>query len=147
MPARAAPAGIAAMEERSTAASRGRLRRLFGALRRTAWPIWPFMPLAAAAHDPAPTTCTACGGDHNCLVEWRGEGDSEWWIRMRCGDCGTYAELVIGDARAVELEAELGRQLGAMRCAADRLDSELMAAEVAAFTAALHADDVTAADF
>ena len=124
------------------------LRHVARALTRLAGPTWPLAPIPPqAATGDAATTCALCGADHRCPMEWGELDEAHWWVRSRCGDCGTWTEVVISNRQAATLDVVLHRQLDHIRAAADRLDAERMAEQVQAFTDALRRDLILATDF
>jgi hypothetical protein len=74
--------------------------------------------------------CEYCGRDFVVPVSWIDLDAERWWIRMRCGECGTTREVVLGDEQAHRFEADvdlgvrdLARSLsraGRVRCAPER---------------------------
>src|SRR4051812_11978337 len=48
-----------------------------------------------AAPDGRLIDCVACGTDYVCAVDWEETDDVHWWIRLRCGVCGTVREVVV----------------------------------------------------
>jgi hypothetical protein len=110
-------------------------------------PVSPLSPVPPATAADVPPTCPICRGDRTCPMDWGEIDDSEWWVLLRCGECEVWMEVVLSNAQAAEFDVALDRQIGQIRRAADRLDRERMAEEAAAFTAALRADLIVAADF
>jgi hypothetical protein len=128
---------------------RGPLRRALGAaIARIRGPYVPW-PHAAGRQKskPAVLDCPLCHSGLTCPMEWGIADEASWWILVRCGDCEVWNEVVISNDQAAMLDWKLDRQMAAMRQAADRLDTERMAAETQAFIRALQADAIVAADF
>jgi hypothetical protein len=80
-------------------------------------------------------------------MDWGELDQTQWWVQLRCGDCGTWSEVVLSNAQAAVLDVALDRQTAQIRAAADRLDAERMADAADAFVAALQRDLIVAADF
>ena len=103
---------------------------------------------------PAPETrrrpvlaCPACGSDRICPIEWDPAGDDHWWMLLHCGECLAWVQATVGNELAAELDVELDRQQAEIAGALATLEMERMAAEVEAFTTALHLDLFDADDF
>ena len=93
-------------------------------------------------------TCPCCDGELMCPRDWGTVDDAHWWLRLRCGDCELWTEIVITNEQASFLDCALDRQLAQMQQrAADLVDAERMAKEAAAFAHALQRDLIVAADF
>jgi hypothetical protein len=82
-----------------------------------------------------------------CPIEWEPLGDAHWLMAMRCGQCGTWLEMIVPNDVAAAMDVELDRQQTAIAAAADALERERMAAEAEAFIAALERDLIDADDF
>jgi hypothetical protein len=93
------------------------------------------------------TECRFCGADHVCPTDWEETDGTHWWIRLRCGACGMWREVVVCDEDAAVLDRTLGAQSDAIERAAARLDRERMVAQVEAFVAALERDLFDASSF
>ena len=68
-------------------------------------------------------------------------------MRLRCGQCGTYREVVVSNDAANRYEQELNRGMAEIAAAAARDDRERMGAEMRVFVAALEHDLIDAGDF
>jgi hypothetical protein len=91
--------------------------------------------------------CPACGTDRVCLVEWEESDDTHWWIRLRCGECAIWRDVVASDAEATQLDQALTRHAASIRRALVSLDLERMAAEVDVLVAALERDLIDPSSF
>jgi hypothetical protein len=123
------------------------LRHIASALARLGGSGWPLAPVPPVAAGPEAPTCPGCKGDRICPVTWETLDDDHWRVLARCGDCEAWTELVIANAQAAALDTALSHQIDQIRRAADRLDSERMAAQADAFAAALQRDLIVATDF
>jgi hypothetical protein len=116
-----------------------------GRLPGVAWPLAPIAPRRPSC--AAILTCPLCDGELMCPRDWGTIDDAHWWVRLRCGDCEVWTEIVITNAQASFLDRALDRQQAQIRRAAERLDAERMAEDAAAFARALQRDLIVAADF
>jgi hypothetical protein len=91
--------------------------------------------------------CPECKADSVYPVYWESFGEMRWWIALRCGACGTWAEVLVTNATAKRFDRELDRARDEMVLAADRLEHEIMSAQVDVFAAALDCDLIHADDF
>ena len=66
---------------------------------------------------------------------------------LRCAQCETYREVVIGNDVAKAYERDLERGMAVIAAALDRHDRERMTAEVEVLIVALERDLIDAADF
>ena len=124
------------------------LRHIAARLAKLAGPVWPVAPVAPVSAPSATIDrCSVCHGDHVCPMDWGEVDEAQWWIVSRCGDCGTWSEVVLSNEQAAVLDVTLDRQVAQIRAAADRLDAERMADQASAFVAALERDLIGAADF
>jgi hypothetical protein len=88
-----------------------------------------------------------CGDDFVNPVDWEPEGDSHWWMLLRCGACDTWREATVSNEVAARFDAELDRRLDILHRAWDRIDRGRMAAEVETMIQALRRGLIDAADF
>ena len=92
--------------------------------------------------------CGYCHDDYVVPVWIEDLGEERGWhLLLRCGQCETYRDVVVGDDTANAYERELGRGGAQIRRAVAELDGERMAAQVAAFIVALQRDLIDAGDF
>jgi hypothetical protein len=92
-------------------------------------------------------TCAMCSGDFVNPVDWEPVGETQWWMRLRCGACDTWREVTVPNTVAARFDLELDRRLDILARAADRLDRKRMAADVETMIEALRRGLVDAADF
>lgn len=91
--------------------------------------------------------CPECAADSVYPVDWEAFGETHWWIALRCGACATRAEVLVDNAAAQRFDRDLDRAQDQMVDAADRLELEIMSAQVEVFTTALESDLIHADDF
>ncbi len=96
---------------------------------------------------PDAVVCDACRSDAVALAEWDRHADGQWWAVLRCGDCGTWHDMVISQAAADRLDNALDAGLMAIAQDLEAIDRERMAAQADAFAVALERDLIDAADF
>jgi hypothetical protein len=92
-------------------------------------------------------SCPVCRSRLACPVDRNPSDDSHWHIDLRCGDCGFWWEMVIGDGRAARYDIELDQDRATIQHALRHLDLERMAFEVETFAVALSRDLNEPADF
>ena len=73
--------------------------------------------------------CPVCKSDYVVPVDWEPFGDERWWIFLRCGECGISRDVTVSDEVAQRYDAELQHSAAPILRAADRLESERVAAE------------------
>jgi hypothetical protein len=101
-----------------------------------------------APHRPAGLhVCTGCGGDFVNPIEWMPSDERHWWIRLRCGQCGSRREVVVTDAVAERFDRELDARMLRIADALDRIDREHMAVQAEAMIGALRRGLIDASDF
>ena len=91
--------------------------------------------------------CRICHDDYVVPVWWEEVDDEHWHMLLRCAQCETYRDVVIGNdvAKAYEQDLERGRaEIGA---SLKRSDRARMLAELPVLIAALERDLIDAADF
>lgn len=91
--------------------------------------------------------CSACGSDFVHPVDWRPLDDQQWWMRLRCGECGQSWEETVADCEAELYDRALDRAEHGMRRTADRLGREALEQEAEVFATALELDLIGAEDF
>ena len=80
-------------------------------------------------------------------VESEALDDGRWELRLRCGQCGTYRDVVVSDDVAKRYDLDLQRGMAEIAAALERHDHERMTAEARVFIAALRHDLIDAGDF
>ena len=74
--------------------------------------------------------------------------DHGWWdLRLRCGQCGTYRDVVVSGDVAKRYAVDLQRGMEEIAAALERHDHARMTAEAQVFIAALQHDIIDAGDF
>jgi hypothetical protein len=99
------------------------------------------------APDADLTLCRTCASDCVVPTDWKQQGESSWWIRLRCGACRASREVVVPDAAAQHYDLELDRGMGEIALTLHQLEREKMLAYAETFATALHLDLVDAGDF
>jgi len=110
-------------------------------------PLWFQRPRPRRAGDDELMLCRQCGSDFVSPVKWTERGESDWWMRLRCGQCGETREVVVSQGTADRYDRALDRSSDVIASTLSRLDRERMAADVEAFATALHLDLLDAVDF
>jgi transcription elongation factor Elf1 len=91
--------------------------------------------------------CLRCGSDFVSPLQWREQDETNWWMRLRCGQCGEVREAVVSQEVADRYDRALDRTSDTIGATLARLDRQRMTAEVEAFATALRLDLFDAADF
>ena len=73
--------------------------------------------------------CPSCGVDLMNPVSWHDVDESTWWMRLRCGACGSVREVEASNEEAQRLDADLDRGLATIAAAVSKLDRVEMAAD------------------
>ncbi len=94
-----------------------------------------------------PQVCLVCGADFVYPVHWHEHSDTHLWVRLRCGQCGTWREDTFSDAELDSFDRMLDEVCERMADEADRLHREWRSTEADAFAAALDRDLIDAGDF
>ena len=118
------------------AAKRGFLRTLTESMRRRG------PPSASDLH-----RCQLCYEDSVVPVEAEPLGPDLWEMRLRCGECGTYRDVVVSNAAARRYDRDLNRGTAEIATALQREEHERMRVEAQLFIAALDHDLIDAGDF
>jgi hypothetical protein len=91
--------------------------------------------------------CERCDSDFVNPAAWHERGETHWWIRLRCGECGVVREVEVSNEEARRFDRDLDRGQVKIAAAVARLDRERMIADCAALTAALERDLIDPGDF
>src|SRR5215210_2525645 len=91
--------------------------------------------------------CAVCGWHFVVPAAWAPHGAQHFWIRLRCGECGTVREVVIDDAAAQRYDRDLARGMGEIALTLKQLEHAHMAQEAEVLAAALRLDLIDAGDF
>jgi len=92
-------------------------------------------------------TCQRCRADYVVPVSWHELGDADWWIRVRCGECGFVREVAVSNDEAQRFDAELDRGMAKIASQLAGLDRARMIAESDALAAAFERDLIDPSDF
>jgi hypothetical protein len=116
--------------------------RFIELLRRMAGPKYPLpAPPGRLVH------CARCDSDFVNPVSWDERGETGWWIRLRCGECGAVREVDVSDEEARRFDRELDQGLERIAATVARLEREHMIADIEVLTAALQRDLIDPGDF
>jgi hypothetical protein len=99
------------------------------------------MPISAVS------TCVVCRARRVSPVACEERGSGWWWVRVRCGECGTFRQVVIDDAEAARFDMDLETGAEEIAAALAAFERECMLAEGRCWTRALELDLVDAGDF
>lgn len=99
-------------------------------------------PPGAGLHE-----CALCHDDFVVPVKAEALELGRWDLRLRCGQCGTYRDVVVSDGEAERYDLDLQRGMSEIAAALSREDRDRMAAEARVFIAALEHDLIDAVDF
>jgi hypothetical protein len=109
-------------------------------------PLWFQRPRHRRPEDEL-MRCAQCGSDFVSPVDWAERGETSWWMRLRCGQCGETREVFVSQETAERYDRALDRTSQPIASTLSRLERERMAADVEAFATALDLDLIDAADF
>jgi hypothetical protein len=91
--------------------------------------------------------CHLCHDDHVVPVRWEETDDEHWHLLLRCAQCETYRDVVVGNDVAAAYERDLQRGAAEIAATLDRADRARMLAELPILIGALKHDLIEAADF
>ena len=91
--------------------------------------------------------CQSCGSDSVIPTDWSEHDETAWWIRLRCGECGSGREVVVSDASATRYDERLQQGMDEIARALHRLEREQMIQDAETFATALELDLLDAEDF
>jgi hypothetical protein len=97
--------------------------------------------------DAALRICWLCRGDYVVPIDSRITDEEHWWLRLRCGQCGSGREVTITNDEAQRYDRELGVGMAVIERVVRDIDRESMEREVETLIAALRHDLVDASDF
>jgi uncharacterized Zn finger protein len=117
-----------------------------GAMKRMLMSVRRFVGRTRAMHGSL-VDCRCCGSDFVNPVSWQPQGESEWWMRLRCGECGFVSEVEVSNEEAERFDAELNRGMAKIASAVARLDRARMIVESDILAAALERDLIDPSDF
>jgi hypothetical protein len=91
--------------------------------------------------------CRVCHDDYVVPVWWEELDAERWHMLLRCAQCETYREIVVGNDVAKAYDRDLQRGMDVIAAALEKTDRARMAEEALVFIAALERDLIDAADF
>jgi hypothetical protein len=91
--------------------------------------------------------CASCGSAFVNPLAWREFGELEWWMRLRCGECGFVRDVEVSNEEAARYNADLDHGIAQIASAVARLDRQRMIAESDTWAAALERDLIDPGDF
>jgi ribosomal protein S27E len=91
--------------------------------------------------------CPACGSTLVYPVDWDRSGRAAWTLRLRCPECETRREVVLGRAAVEQFNRELYRGAQAIAREADHLMRRNFEDEVERIVVALEHDLILPMDF
>ena len=100
-----------------------------------------------APQDPSLNTCSHCPSELVYPVAWEEAGPSSWRVALRCPECEQVREGVFAQEAVDAFDEHLDAGTDALEADLRRLTRANMAAELARFAAALHADAILPEDF
>jgi hypothetical protein len=105
------------------------------------------VPAPGPGDDAGVRTCPACGSTLVYPVEWERSGESSWTMTLRCPECETRREVLLGRASVEQFNRELyhGAQLIARE--AERMSRRNFEDEVERIVVALERDLIQPMDF
>jgi hypothetical protein len=74
-------------------------------------------------------------------------GETHWWIRIRCAECGCVREVEVTNEHAQRFDRDLARRVKQIAVVLGRLDRERMISDSEAMTVALERDLIDPGDF
>ena len=91
--------------------------------------------------------CRLCHDDYVVPVWWEAVDDERWRMLLRCAQCETYRDVVVGNDVAKAYERDLACGTAEIAASLDRIERARMLGELDVFVAALEHDLIDAADF
>ena len=91
--------------------------------------------------------CRTCASNFVNPVSWHEQGEANWWIRLRCGECGLVREVEVSNDEAKQYEAELDRGVAKIASTLANLDRAGMVAEADTLKTTLERDLIGPDDF
>ena len=93
------------------------------------------------------TICNSCGSGYVVPTDWAERDEASWWMRLRCGECGSVREAVVSDAAAQRYDHHLEQGMAEITRSLHRQELEQMARDAETFATALELDLLDAGDF
>jgi hypothetical protein len=91
--------------------------------------------------------CPLCHDDSVVPVIAEPLDPAQWELRLRCGQCETFRDVIVSDDVAKRYDLDLARGMSEIAAALRREDHDRMVAEAQVFIAALERDLIDAGDF
>ena len=88
-----------------------------------------------------------CASGFIHVVDWTDLDEEHWWLRTRCGDCGSFRDIVIDRAQAEAFEKAMRTAEQQLRAQADWWARSGMRQWTERFLTALRCDAVAPMDF
>jgi hypothetical protein len=109
---------------------------------------FPFRRPAKSSDPEADLTiCQSCGSSYVIPTDWAEREEARWWMRLRCGECGSAREAVVSDATAQRYDQRLQQGMDELARALHEQEQEQMAKDAETFATALELDLLDADDF
>ena len=68
--------------------------------------------------------CERCGRDFVNPVAWLEHDEERWWVRLRCGECGSTREVLIDNEQARQFDVDLDHGVREIARSLSRLTHE-----------------------
>ena len=91
--------------------------------------------------------CALCRTEAVVPVWWEDVDEHRWHMLLRCGECGTFRDVIVPNDVARAYERDLDRGTAEIGAALARLDRDRMTVQADAFIVALRRDLIDAGDF
>jgi len=88
-----------------------------------------------------------CGHEATVPMAFKRDGETRWWLELRCGACDDVRELAVPHTAVEQHEMQLDQGTAHLAAVLAELERDQMAVEAELFCAALRAGLVTADDF
>ena len=109
---------------------------------------FPFRRPAKSSGSKADLTiCQSCGSRYVVPTDSAEHDEASWWMRLRCGECGSVREAVVSDAAAQRYDQRLAQGMDEIARALHRQELEQMERDAETFATALELDLLDPGDF
>lgn len=105
------------------------------------------VPAPPSREDVDAQACPSCGSTLVHPVDWQRSGDAAWTLILRCPECETRREVVLGRASVEQLNRELYHGTQVIAHEVERLTRRNFEDEVEWLVAALDRDLIQPMDF
>src|SRR3712207_1388475 len=99
---------------------------------------------AAKKPDAGLENCPVCGRDFVQPVSWEPANETQWWMFLRCGECGMSREVTVTNEEADRFERALHARASVLAAQVRKLEEERLSAQIDAFADALDRDLIDA---